>query len=47
MHRDDINTSAMRAVLGGSPSANELDAALRDVELRKLGLFIVGLSGVM
>lgn len=46
-HRDDINTATIRAVLGGSPSANELDTALRSPELRKLGIRVRGLSGVI
>lgn len=46
LHRDDINTAAMRAFLGGSPSEGELDTALKDPELRKLRLDIVGLAGV-
>ena len=47
IHRDDINTATIRAVLGGSPSANELDTALKDPELRKLGIHVRGLAGVV
>ena len=45
-HRDDINTAAVRAVLGGSPSEAELDTALRDVGVRDVGVDIQGLSQI-
>lgn len=46
VHRDDINTTAIRAVLGGSPSEAELDTALRAQSLRALGIHVRGLSNV-
>lgn len=46
VHRDDVNTAALRALMGGSPSEAEVDTALRSQELRKLGLNIRGLTQV-
>lgn len=46
LSRNAINTAAILAVLGGSPTANELDAALTDPDLRALGLQIKDLAGV-
>lgn len=46
VHRDDVNTATLRALMGGSPSEAEVDAALRSQELRKLGLNIRGLTQV-
>lgn len=48
VHRDDVNTSAIRAVLGGSggTSEAELDVALKVRGLRDMGIDIVGLAGV-
>lgn len=50
VHRDDINTAAIRAVLGGSGGTSEveLDAALRggSPSLRELGIDVVGLTQV-
>lgn len=46
VHRDDINTTAMRAALVGSPSEAELDTALKSQKVRDLGLTVVGLAGV-
>lgn len=46
VHRDDINTTAMRAALVGSPSEAELDAALKSQKVRDLGLTVAGLAGV-
>jgi hypothetical protein len=43
-HRDDINTAALRALLGGSPSEAELDTALRSQKLREINLDIRGLT---
>ena len=43
-HRDDINTAALRALLGGSPSEAELDTALRSQKLRGINLDIRGLT---
>ncbi len=45
-HRDDLNTAAIRAVLGGAPTEGELDDALRDQKVRGLSLHIRGLSQV-
>ncbi len=47
-YRDDINTAAIRTILAlfGAPSEAELDAALRDPDLRKDGITIRGLTGV-
>jgi hypothetical protein len=41
----DVNTAAIRAVLGGSPSDGELQAALRDERLNSR-ILIRGLNGV-
>lgn len=50
VHRDDVNTAAIRALLGGSggTSEAELDAALRGgtPSLRELGIDVVGLTKV-
>lgn len=46
VHRDDINTSAIRAVLPGAPSEGELDTALKSQKLRELSLHVRGLAGV-
>lgn len=46
VHRDDINTSAIRAVLPGAPSEAELDAALQSQALRDLSLHVRGLADV-
>lgn len=48
VHRDDINTAAIRAVLGGSggTSEAELDVALKVRGLRDMGIDVVGLAGV-
>lgn len=43
-HRDDINTAALRALMGGSPSEAELDTALRSQKLRGINLDIRGLT---
>lgn len=41
IHRDDVNTAAIRAVLSGSPSEANLDAAL--AALRDKGIMVQGL----
>lgn len=46
VHRDDINTAAIRAVLGGAPTEGELDTALKSQKLRDLSLHVRGLAGV-
>jgi hypothetical protein len=46
VHRDDINTSTIRALLGGSPSEANIDAALRVRGLRDMGIHVVGLTAV-
>ncbi len=48
VHRDDINTAAIRALLGGSPSEANVDTALAagDPSLRELGINVVGLETV-
>lgn len=48
VHRDDVNTAAIRAVLGGAggTSEAELDIALKVRGLRDMGIDIVGLAGV-
>lgn len=46
LHRDDVNTAALRALMGGSPSEGEVDTALRSQKLRDLSLHVRGLSGV-
>lgn len=48
VHRDDVNTAAIRAVLGGSggTSEAELDIALKVRGLRDMGIDVVGLAGV-
>ena len=48
VHRDDVNTAAIRAVLGGAggTSEAELDIALKVRGLRDMGIHIVGLAGV-
>lgn len=46
IHRDDVNTAAIRAVLGGSPSEANIDTALQSQTLRELGIHVRGLDGV-
>lgn len=46
IHRDDVNTSTIRALLGGSPTEANLDIALQRMSLRMAGLRIKGLAGV-
>lgn len=46
IHRDDVNTATMRALLGGTPTENNLDAALKRMSLRQAGIRIKGLAGV-
>jgi hypothetical protein len=48
VHRDDVNTAAIRAVLGGAggTSEAELDIALKVRGLRDMGIDVVGLAGV-
>jgi hypothetical protein len=46
VHRDDINTSAIRAQCAGSPSEANIDAALRVRGLRDMGIHVVGLTAV-
>lgn len=48
VHRDDVNTSTIRAFLGGSggTSEAELDIALKVRGLRDKGIDVVGLAGV-
>lgn len=46
IHRDDVNTTAMLALLEGSPSEAELDIALRALTLRGLSLYVRGLADV-
>lgn len=46
MDARDINTAAIRALLGGSPSEAELNTALRSQALRTLGFTIEGLTKV-
>ena len=44
VHRDDINTAAIRALCGGSPSEANLDAAMLADAVREKGLIIEGLD---
>jgi len=46
VHAADINTAAIRAVLQGSPSENELNTALKAASLRMKGLHVRGLADV-
>lgn len=46
LHRDDVNTTALRALMGGSPSEAEVDTALQSQALRALSLHVRGLSNV-
>ena len=48
VYRDDVNTAAIRAVLGGAggTSEAELDIALKVRGLRDMGIDVVGLAGV-
>jgi hypothetical protein len=46
IHRDDVNTAAMRALLEGSPSEAELDIALRAIEQSSLDFYVRGLADV-
>jgi hypothetical protein len=48
VYRDDVNTAAIRTVLAafGAPAEAEMDAALRDPELRKKDLIVRGLTKV-
>lgn len=44
LHRDDVNTAEIRALLNGSPSEANLDAALRAPTMREKGLHVEGLD---
>jgi hypothetical protein len=44
MHRDDINTAAIRALCGGSPTEGNLDTALGAATMREKGLIVEGLA---
>lgn len=46
VHRDDINTTAIRAVLGGSANEAQVDTALQAQLLRELSLHVQGLINV-
>ena len=46
VHRDDINTAAVRTVCGGAPTEGELDTALRATSVRDDGYDIQALSNV-
>ena len=46
IHRDDVNTVAIRALLTGSISEAELDTKLKSTKLRELSLHVRGLAGV-
>jgi hypothetical protein len=46
IHRDDVNTAAIRALLAGTPSENELDTALKQASLREKGIIVRGLASV-
>jgi len=46
IHRDDVNTAAIRAVLGGSASEANVDTALKAQTLRDAGITVRGLAGV-
>lgn len=48
LHRDDVNTAALRAQMTGAPSEANIDAALRGgtPTLRELGLDVRGLTQV-
>jgi hypothetical protein len=46
IHRDDVNTAAMRALLEGSPSEAELDVALRALSMRDQAMYVQGLADV-
>lgn len=46
VHRDDINTAAIRALCTGSISEAELDVKLKAQKLRDLSLHVRGLAGV-
>lgn len=46
IHRDDVNTTAMLALLEGSPSEAELDIALRALTMRGLSMYVQGLADV-
>lgn len=46
VHRDDINTSDIRAALLGSPSEAEIDTALKASSLRDKGITVRGLAAV-
>ncbi len=46
LHRDDVNTAAIRAVLGGTPTEGNLDTALRAATMREKGLHVQGIDQV-
>lgn len=46
VHRDDINTTAIRALCTGSISEAEMDVKLKASKLRELSLHVRGLAGV-
>jgi len=44
IHRDDVNTATMRALLPNTPTEGELDTALKATTLRQFGLIVQGLA---
>lgn len=46
LHRDDINTAAIRALCGGSPTEGNLDTVLTAASMREKGLLTEGIAGV-
>lgn len=46
VHRDDVNTAAILAVLGGSASEANVDTALQAHSVRQVGIDVQGLAGI-
>jgi hypothetical protein len=46
VHRDDVNTTAIRATLPAATSEAQLDTALKSVVLRERNIVVEGLPGV-
>ncbi len=46
LHRDDVNTAAIRALLGGSPTEGNIDTALRAASMREKNMHVEGLDQV-
>lgn len=46
IHRDDVNTAAIRAVLGGGPTEGNVDTVLSADGLRDAGIIVRGIANI-